>query len=62
MTSTRRLLILSMALCLLAGGLRFLRRGDWPFHGDELATLEEARSLVEGPAGAANSQTDRRHG
>jgi hypothetical protein len=38
---------LALLLCLIAGGLRFYRLGDWPFHRDELPTLDEAASLFQ---------------
>jgi predicted membrane-bound mannosyltransferase len=48
-----------LALTALAGGLRFYRLGAWPFHSDELATIEEATSLVTRRAGPLVSQTHR---
>jgi hypothetical protein len=48
-----------VGLTVLAGALRFYRLGDWPFAGDELATLAEARSLFTPPSGPVTDQTDR---
>jgi hypothetical protein len=45
MSTRRTTLFLILALGVLAGGLRFCRLGDWPFHGDELPTLQETASL-----------------
>jgi len=59
MTDRRSLVLIAAALCLLAAELRFFRLGDWSFHGDELATLDETRSLIAGPDAAANSQIHR---
>ncbi|MEZ6138608.1 MAG: hypothetical protein R3C53_27305 [Pirellulaceae bacterium] len=38
-------LLIAILLMLLAGTLRFSKLGDWPFAGDETATLVEAHSL-----------------
>jgi hypothetical protein len=56
-----RTIVLSicLALGLLAAGLRFYRLGDWPFHGDELAAIEEAQSLVQKHDGPLTAQKDR---
>lgn len=53
------LLIICLELGLLAAGLRFYRLGDWPFHGDELAALDEAQSLVESHDEPLTNQKDR---
>ena len=38
-------LFITLVLLFLAGSLRFYRLGDWPFTGDETATLQEVESL-----------------
>jgi hypothetical protein len=45
MPARRTTLLLVLALGVLAAGLRFWRLGDWPFHGDEVPTLQEAAVL-----------------
>jgi hypothetical protein len=45
-TPAWRRLLAALLLTLAAGALRFHRLGDWPFAGDELATIEEAASLA----------------
>lgn len=56
----KRILIgLCLALGLLAGGLRFYRLGDWPFHRDEVPTLDEVTSLLTPLPGPPTTQTDR---
>jgi hypothetical protein len=52
-------LFICLALGTLGAGLRFYRLGDWPFHGDELAAIEEAQSLVEKHDGPLTAQKDR---
>lgn len=44
-SSAIRLLIAIAALTAVATSLRLYRLGDWPFDGDELATLEEEESV-----------------
>jgi hypothetical protein len=46
MSNRRATLLIVLVLAVLAGGLRFFRLGDWPFHGDELPTLQETASFV----------------
>jgi hypothetical protein len=59
MAERRSLLLICLALGLLAAGLRFYRLGDWPFHGDELATIDEAQSLMHAVDGPLTNQADR---
>ena len=54
-----RLIIFTLAVGLIAGGLRFFRLGDWPFAGDELATFSEADALLKRHNNSLASQDDR---
>lgn len=56
MSNRRVTLLLVLALAVLAGGLRFFRLGAWPFHGDELPTLQETASLFGGHDAPPDSQ------
>src|SRR5271154_4018975 len=40
-------LLIALGLAVLAGGLRFIRLGSWPFRGDELAMLQEGTSWLD---------------
>ena len=51
--------LIALGLAVLAGGLRFYRLGDWPFRGDELATLQEWTAWVHGAPLDPGSQTYR---
>src|SRR5262249_13092378 len=59
MSPRRTLLLLCLALVLLAGALRFYRLGDWPFFGDEVASFDEAQSLVQEHSEPLTTQADR---
>jgi hypothetical protein len=59
MNDRRVLVAIALGLALLAGGLRFYRLGNWPLHGDELATIDEARALFTPLAGAPTTQIER---
>jgi 4-amino-4-deoxy-L-arabinose transferase-like glycosyltransferase len=59
MTSRRELLLMSLFLGLVAGGLRFYHLGAWPFYGDEVATLAETSDLFENATAPASSQGSR---
>ncbi len=54
MTGTRGLVLIALGLGLLAGALRFYRLGDWPFYGDELATVSETDRFIQGDDGQSN--------
>ncbi len=51
--------LLGLAICLLATGLRFYRLGAWPFHGDEIFNLREADALLHPEAYPPDSQLHR---
>ena len=57
MKTRTTVILITLALGLLAGGLRFYRLGAWPFFGDELATFREADSFASDAPGT--TQTDR---
>jgi hypothetical protein len=57
MRTRATVIIITLALGTLAGGLRFYRLGAWPFFGDELATFREADAFVADDPGV--TQTDR---
>ena len=57
--SGRSWLIAVVGLAILAGGLRFVRIGHWPFAFDEVATFEEIDSLVHAHPGPLVEQRDR---
>lgn len=46
----------TLLLLLVAGALRFYKLGDWPFAGDETATIQEEWSLFHGKAEDRASQ------
>ena len=50
---------IAFMLISFAGTLRFYRLGDWPFAGDETATLSEERSLFAGGDLSGDDQTYR---
>jgi hypothetical protein len=56
MTRRQTILALTVALALLAGGLRFYRLGAWPFATDESATLVEVDALVRTYPGPETSK------
>ena len=41
----RSRVLITIAVIFFAGSIRFFKLGDWPFAGDELATMEETRSF-----------------
>ena len=56
MTSIRGIVGIALALGMLAGMLRFYRLGDWPFSGDELATITETDRFFDDGGGGASDQ------
>jgi hypothetical protein len=48
-----------VCLLVLAGSLRFYKLGDWPFAGDELATINEEKAFYEGEEIPPESQVYR---
>jgi hypothetical protein len=52
-------LLIAIAIMGLAGLLRFYKLGDWPFAGDETATLAEEQSLFSGDEEETDSPTYR---
>ena len=52
-------LVTALLLVILAGSLRFYKLGNWPFAGDETATLAEERSLFASEGTSRDSQTYR---
>jgi hypothetical protein len=59
MAIRRPLVVLSLALFLLAVGLRFYRLGEWSFHGDELAMIHEVEIFAHPHEGPITDQSDR---
>ena len=47
---------IAVAILLLGGVLRFYKLGDWPFAGDETATLAEERGMFQGEPLSPDSQ------
>ena len=52
-------LVVLVSLLALAGSLRFYKLGDWPFAGDETATLQEQSCLFGGVEASQDTQTFR---